>query len=101
MDESTIDAVHRLLGEIAESKAKVKTTREQIEQILDQNDDYKQLKDELKTLTTKRSEMKQVLNDDKDYRQFAEELDELKFKLKDLQEILSHHLVSIVDSSIW
>ena len=93
-DETTVDAIHRLLSELAETKNQIKTTRDQIEGILEHNDEYKQLQEEVKTLITKRTEMKKMLDADKDYKHFNEELDELRFKLKDLQEILSHHLVT-------
>lgn len=94
MDEKTEDAIHRLLTEIAEAKTQIKSLREQVEAILDQNSDYREIKEELKNLTAKRTELKQILNDDKEYKHTAEEMDELRFKLKDLQEILSHHLVT-------
>lgn len=94
MEEKTIDAIHRLMGELDEEKNKMKMVKQQLNDILEQNDDYRQLKEELKELTAKRAEMKKVLQDDKDYQVFSSELDELRFKLKDLQEILSHHLVN-------
>ena len=94
MDESTLNAIHRLLGEIAETKTKAKSAREQMTDIMAQNEEYKELEEELKELTTKRSKAKDVLKSDSDYQKFASELDELKFQLKDLAEILSHHLVT-------
>jgi uncharacterized coiled-coil DUF342 family protein len=92
-DETTLGAVHRLLLEVSETRQQVKTIKEHADQILEQNDEYRTLKDELKELTTKRGEMKKVLQADNDYQKIASELDELKFKLKDLGEILSHHLL--------
>lgn len=94
MDEKTLDAIHRILGEIAEAKAEAKTIKEQLADIADQNDDYRELEEELKELTAKRVKAKEILRADNDYQKFSAELDELKFKLKDLGEILSHHLVS-------
>ncbi len=94
MDETTLDAIHRLLAEIAETKTKAKSAREQMADIMEQNDDYKALEEELKELAPKRAKAKEVLKSDSDYQKFAAELDELKFKLKDLAEILSHHLVT-------
>jgi len=94
MDEKTIDAVHRILTEIAEAKAEAKTIKEQLKDLAEQNDEYRELEEELKVLAEKRTKAKDILKEDKDYQKFSVELDELKFKLKDLGEILSHHLVS-------
>jgi len=93
-DEKTIDSIHRLLGEIADTKTEAKTIKEQLADLADQNDDYRALEEELKELTAKRVKAKEILRADNDYQKFSSELDELKFKLKDLGEILSHHLVS-------
>ncbi len=94
MDEKTIDAIYRLMGEVSEAKEQVKTTKDMLNDVLEQNEEYKQLQEELKELTTKRGEAKKLLQADKDYQKVNSELDELKFKLKDLYEILSHHLVT-------
>lgn len=99
MDESTIEAIHRLMTEISETKQKAKTVKDNLKDVLDQNDEYRALEDDLKELTTKRAQAKKVLQADKDYQLVASELEELKFKLKDLQEILSHHLVTYYDES--
>ena len=94
MDEKTIDAIHRLMGEISETKLEARTIKESIADILEQNDEYKAIQEEIKQLTAKRVELKKILDADMDYKKFASELEEIKFKLKDLQEILSHHLVT-------
>jgi chromosome segregation ATPase len=94
MDESTIDAIHRLMTEMDETRGEIKTLRDAIKDILEQNDEYKTMQDELKELTTKRTELKKVLQEDKDYQLRNSELEEEKFKLKDLHEIMSHHLVT-------
>ncbi len=94
MDESTGDAIKRLMGEVDETRREMKVIKEAIRDILEQNDDYRGLQEELKEFTGKRADLKKVLQDDKDYQQRASELDELKFKMKDLQEIMSHHLVT-------
>ena len=94
MDESTQDAIKRLMLEIAEARQQVKTIKEHAEQVLEQNDEYREVKEQLKELTTKRAEAKKILQADKDYQAVASELEEQKFKLKDLQEIMSHHLVA-------
>lgn len=99
MDETTIDAIHRLMTEISETKQKSKTVKDNLKDVLEQNDEYKALEDDLKELTTKRAAAKKVLQADKDYQLVSSELEELKFKLKDLQEILSHHLVTYYDES--
>jgi ABC-type phosphate transport system auxiliary subunit len=94
MEEGTLDSIQRVIGEIDESKHAIKTIRDNITDVLEQNDDYRRLKEELKELTNKRAELKKVMQDDKDYQKLASELEELRFKYKDLQEILSHHLVA-------
>jgi len=99
MDETTIQAIHRLMTEISETKQKAKTVKDNLKDVLEQNDEYKALEDDLKELTTKRAAAKKVLQADKDYQLVSSELEELKFKLKDLQEILSHHLVTYYDES--
>ena len=94
MDESTIEAVHRLMLEMAETRAKAKRMSQDLKDIMEQNDDYRALQEELKALTAKRISAKKILQDDKDYQTIATELDELKIKIKDLAEIMSHHLVT-------
>jgi hypothetical protein len=94
MDESTTDAIVRLMGEVDETRKEMKIIKEAIRDVLEQNDDFRQLQDDMKELTGKKNELKKVMQDDKDYQQRASELDELKYKMKDLQEIMSHHLVT-------
>lgn len=94
MEENTLDAIYRLLTEISEAKGQVKTAKDGLNDVLEQNEEYKKLQDELKELTKKRGEAKKMLQADKDYQAVNSELEELKFKLKDLHEILSHHLVT-------
>lgn len=93
-DKTTLDAIHRLMLEIAETRGKMKTVKDQLKDIAEQNDEYRVLEEELKELATKRQNAKKVLESDRDYQQVNTELDELKFKYKDLQEIMSHHLVN-------
>lgn len=94
MDEKPIDAIQRVMTEISETKGQVKTVRDHSKDVLEQNDEYRKLQEELQELTKKRAELKKVMQDDKDYQKLATELEEFRFKLKDLQEILSHHLVA-------
>jgi chromosome segregation ATPase len=94
VDEKTEEAIARLIQEIAEAKGEIKTVKEHVDQVLEQNEGYTNLADELKELTIKRGQAKKLLQADQDYQQVSSELEELKFKLKDLQEILSHHLVT-------
>ncbi len=94
MEETTIDAIYRIITEISEAKGQAKTAKDGLNDVLDQNEEYKALQEELKELTKKRGEAKKLLQADKDYQAVNGELDELKFKLKDLHEILSHHLVT-------
>ncbi len=93
-DEKTIDAIHRLMLEISETRGKAKRMGQDLKDIMEQNDDYRAIAEELKTLTLKRTAAKKILEEDKDYQVINTELDEIKFKLKDLGEIMSHHLVT-------
>lgn len=94
MDKETLQSIHTVMTEISETRGKVKAMRDDSNDVLEQNDEYRTLRDELKEATEKRKKVKQIMADDKDYQALASELEELKFKLKDLQEILSHHLVT-------
>lgn len=94
MDETTTDAINRLMTEVEETRLEMKTLKDAIKDILEQNDEYRTMQEEMKELTTKRGELKKVLQEDKDYQLRNSELDELKFKMKDLYEIMSHHLVT-------
>ncbi len=87
------------MTEISETKQKAKTVKENLKDVLEQNDEYRALEDDLKELTTKRAAAKKILQADKDYQLVSSELEEQKFKLKDLQEILSHHLVTYYNES--
>jgi hypothetical protein len=93
-DKTTMDAVHRLMIEMAELRGKMKTIKDQLKDVMEQNDEYRVLAEELKEVSAKRQTAKKLLEADKDYQLVNSELEELKFKYKDLQEILSHHLVS-------
>ena len=93
-DKSTLESINTLLVEIAESKQKMKTVKDQLKDVMEQNDDYRALAEELKEVSAKRQTAKKLLEADKDYQLVNSELEELKFKFKDLEEILSHHLVT-------
>jgi seryl-tRNA synthetase len=93
-EESTLVAIHRLMQETEETRGKIKDMRDNIKDVLLQNEEYQQLQEELKELTTKRQQAKKMLDSDRDFQALNSELEELKFKLKDLQEIMSHHLVT-------
>jgi predicted nucleotidyltransferase len=99
MDETTVDAIHRLMLEMAEVRAKVRTMNQDLKDVAEQNDEYREIQDELKELTAKRATAKKLLEADKDYKVIADEVEELKFKLKDLAEIMSHHLVTYYDET--
>jgi TolA-binding protein len=94
IDETTLAAIHRLMVEMEETRAKIKDMRDNIKDVLLQNEEYQTLQEELKELTGKRQQAKKLLEADRDFQTLNSELDELKFKLKDLQEIMSHHLVT-------
>lgn len=93
-DETTLSAIHRLMLEMAETRAKIKGMRDNIKDVLMQNEEYRELQEELKELSEKRKKAKSLLESDRDFQTLNSELEELKFKLKDLQEIMSHHLVT-------
>ena len=93
-DKTTLDAVHRLMIEMQEVKGKMKTIKDQLKDVADQNDEYRAVQEELKEAGLKRQTAKKLLEADKDYQLVNSELEELKFQFKDLQEIMSHHLVT-------
>jgi predicted nucleic acid-binding Zn-ribbon protein len=93
-DKTTLQAVHRLMLELAETRGKMKTIKDQLKDVADQNDEYRAMQEELKEVSEKRQVAKKLLEADKDYQVVNSELEELKFKYKDLQEIMSHHLVT-------
>ncbi len=93
-EKTTLESINNLLLEITESRQKMKTVKDQLKDVMEQNDEYRALAEELKEATTKRQTAKKLLEADKDYQLVNSELEEMKFKYKDLQEILSHHLVT-------
>lgn len=93
-DKTTLDAIHRLMLELQEVKGKMKTIKDQLKDVAEQNDDYRAIQEELKEAGVKRQTAKKMLEADKDYQVVNSELEELKFQFKDLQEIMSHHLVT-------
>lgn len=93
-DKTTIDAIHRLMLETTELRGKMKTIKDQLKDVMEQNDEYRAVAEELKEVSAKRQTAKKLLEADKDYQLVNSELEELKFQYKDLQEIMSHHLVT-------
>ena len=98
-DKTTLDAIHRLMLELAETRGKMKTVKDQLKDIAEQNDEYRALQEELKEVSEKRATAKKLLEADKDYQLVNSELEEMKFKYTDLQEIMSHHLVTYFSES--
>jgi hypothetical protein len=47
-DKTTVDAVHRLMLEMTEMRGKMKTIKDQLKDIAEQNDEYRALAEELK-----------------------------------------------------
>ncbi len=92
-DKTTLTEITRLAAEVEETKMQIKTIREQLRDVVEQNDEYKQAQAEVEQLSEKRSAARKLLLDDRDYQKINTELEDLRFKLKDLNEILSHHLV--------
>jgi predicted nucleic acid-binding Zn-ribbon protein len=93
-EKTTLESINNLLLEITDARQKMKTVKDQLKDVMEQNDDYRALAEELKEATVKRQTAKKLLEADKDYQLVNSELEEMKFKYKDLQEILSHHLVT-------
>jgi len=93
-DKTTLDAIHRLMLELAETRGKMKKIKDDLKDIAEQNDEFRAVQEELKEAGEKRATAKKLLEADKDYQVVNSELEELKFKYKDLQEIMSHHLVT-------
>ncbi len=93
-DKTTLEAIHRLMLELAETRGKMKKIKDDLKDIAEQNDEYRALQEELKEVSEKRATAKKLLEADKDYQVVNSELEELKFKYSDLQEIMSHHLVT-------
>ena len=50
-DKTTLDAVHRLMLELAETSAKMKAMKSDLKDIADQNDEYRAIQEELKETT--------------------------------------------------
>lgn len=98
-DKSTLESIHRLLPEINETKEKMKVLREQLRDVMEQNEDYSKLAEEIKELGNKRLEAKKLLTADRDYQKVNADLEDLRLKLKDLQEIMSHYLVTYYDET--
>jgi regulator of replication initiation timing len=67
MEEKTVDAIHRLMLEMGEVRNKVKTVRDQLKDVMEQNDEYRTAQEELKEYKQKRELAKKALDDDKDY----------------------------------
>jgi ABC-type phosphate transport system auxiliary subunit len=93
-DETTIAAIHRLITEMEETRQQIKAMRDNLKDVLLQNQEYQELQEEIKEMTAKRQQAKKLLESDRDFQTLNSELEELKFKQKDLQEIMSHHLVT-------
>lgn len=93
-EETTLDAIYRLMQELEEVRIKTRKMRDDLKDVLLQNEEYQELQEEVKELTTKRQLAKKLLEADRDFQTINSELEELKFKQKDLHEIMSHHLVT-------
>lgn len=98
-DKTPLEAIQRLMPEIAEAKEKIRTIREQLKDVMEQNEEYRKLEEEIKELANKRAEAKKLLLADSEYQKINADLEDEKLKQRDLQEILSHHLVSYYDET--
>lgn len=91
--EVTIESIHRLMQDAAETREKVGALRDQLKDVMEQNDEYRAIADEIKELTKKRAEAKRALQEDKDYQMLSADLDDYRLKLRDIGDIMSQHLV--------
>lgn len=91
--EVTIESIHRLMQDAAETREKVGALRDQLKDVMEQNDEYRAIADEIKELTKKRAEAKRALQEDKDYQVISADLDDYRLKLRDIGDIMSQHLV--------
>ena len=82
------------MQELEETRQKMRDIKDNLKDVLLQNEEYQALQEEIKELTTKRQQAKKLLEADRDFQVLNSEVEELKFKQKDLQEIMSHHLVT-------
>lgn len=92
-DETTLDAIRRLLQEVATSNGEIKRIKDMLTDVAEQNDEWREAQEEIKELTGVRTKARKLLEADKDYQAVHADLEEQRFKHKDLVEILSHHLV--------
>lgn len=98
-DETTLGAIHRLYGELGDVNQKLRAMRDNLKDVVLQNEEYQALLIEIEELTAKRAQAKKVLEADRDFQTINAELEELKFKKVDLLEIMSHHLVTHRDAT--
>jgi regulator of replication initiation timing len=91
--EVTLESIHRLMQDAAETREKVGALRDQLKDVMEQNDEYRAVADEIKELTKKRAEAKRALQEDKDYQVISADLDDYRLKLRDIGDIMSQHLV--------
>lgn len=90
---STLESIHRLMQDAAETREKVGALRDQLKDVMEQNEEYRAIAEEIKELTKKRADAKRALQEDKDYQVISADLDDYRLKLRDIQDILSQHLV--------
>jgi len=90
---ATLESIHRLMQDAAETREKVGALRDQLKDVMEQNEEYRAIAEEIKELTKKRSDAKRALQEDKDYQVISADLDDYRLKLRDIQDILSQHLV--------
>ncbi|QQS27259.1 hypothetical protein IPM44_01650 [bacterium] len=90
---ATLESIHRLMQDAAETREKVGALRDQLKDAMEQNEEYRAIAEEIKELTKKRSDAKRALQEDKDYQVISADLDDYRLKLRDIQDILSQHLV--------
>lgn len=94
-----IENVHRVWLEIQEGKALIRRHRGVLKDVLEQNDEWRELQELLKQMTKDRRRLQAIIAGDRDVQKAESEIEELQLKQKDLREIMSHHLVRYYEMS--
>jgi FlaA1/EpsC-like NDP-sugar epimerase len=92
MDETLLEAIHRLDQEIHEQKMVIARTNEGITAIIEDTDAHQSIVQYRQYILAAKEELKKELAGNSSYLRATEDLAEEKLKLKDLKDIMSHNL---------
>jgi uncharacterized protein YqfA (UPF0365 family) len=93
MDETLLEAIHRLDQEIDEQKMVIARTREGITAIIEKTSSHQSIVEHRKAILVAKEELKKELAGNRSYLLATEDLAEEKLQLIDLKDIMSHNLV--------